>query len=147
MRNSVGVVFGWWRWKYFAWADAEMAGPVWRMIGVTLTKHVFHNGDYSEDSKLGQSYLDHNELVRKVCPPERLLEFKLGSGWQPLCEFLGAEVPEVPYPNINDKEMFVGFHKSMLDRAMLWAAQKVLVGAVSVAVLAGAAWYWQRLRA
>ena len=106
-----------------------------------MTKHVFNNGDYSEDSKVAQHYLDHNELVRKVCPAERLLEFKLGSGWEPLCEFLGKKVPDVPYPNVNDKEMFVGFHKAILDRATLWAAQMVLVYAAPIAVLAGAAWY------
>ena len=117
------------------------------MVGVTLTKLAFCNGDYSENSQLGQRYLEHNQLVRKVCPPERLLEFKLGSGWEPLCEFLGAEVPDVPYPNINDKEMFIGAHKAIMDRATVYAVQKVLACMVPAAVLAGVVWYWQRLGA
>jgi hypothetical protein len=26
----------------------------------------------------------------------------MGSGWGPLCEFLGKEVPEIPYPRSDD---------------------------------------------
>lgn len=119
---------------------------MWRLVGVTLTNLKWSGGDYSEDSKTAQTYLEHNALVRKVCPPERLLEFKLGSGWEPLCEFLGKEVPEGPYPNVNDKNMFIGLHAAILNRATVWAAQKVLVGVVPVGMLAGAAWYWAKLR-
>jgi Sulfotransferase domain len=144
MKNSVGVVFSWRRWKYVAWADSELAAPLWRLIGVTLTNAKWGEGDYSENSTTAQHFLEHNALVRKVCPPERLLNFKLGSGWEPLCEFLGVEVPDVPYPNVNDTEMFVGLHKLILDRATAWAVQKVLAWTVPVGIfVAGAAWYWQ----
>jgi Sulfotransferase domain len=144
MKDSVGEVFSWRRWKYVAWADPDMAGPLYRMVGVTL-KLFWDNGNYSEDSKTKQQYLEHNERVRKVCPPERLLEFKLGSGWEPLCEFLGkGEVPEGPFPKVNDKNMFIMFHKAILDRATIFAVQKVLLGVVPVGIVAGAAWYWQR---
>lgn len=147
MKNSVGEVFSWWRWKYVAWADKELAAPLYQLVGVTLTNLKWGGGDYSENSKTAQHYLEHNALVRKVCPPERLLEFKLGSGWDPLCKFLGTEVPEVPYPNVNDKELFVGLHKAVLDRATVWAAQQVFIWAAPVGMFAaGAAWYWQRLR-
>jgi Sulfotransferase domain len=146
MQNSVGVVFSWWRWRYVAWADNDMAGPLWRLVGVSLTNLCWGGGDYSENSKAAQHYLEHNELVRKVCPPERLLDFKLGSDWKPLCEFLDKEVPDVPYPNVNDKAMFVMFHKAILDRATVWAVRKVLVCAVPTGILAGAVWCWQRLR-
>jgi hypothetical protein len=40
--------------------------------------------------------------MRRLVPRERLLEYKLGSGWKPLCDFLGKEVPEEEFPNIND---------------------------------------------
>lgn len=146
MENSVGEVFSWRRWKYVAWADPELAGPLYNMIGSKLTKMIWGNGDYSENSKTAKHFLEHNERVRKACPPERLLEFKLGSGWEPLCEFLGEEVPDVPYPNVNDKEMFIGLHKAIMDRATVWAAQKVVTWTVPVAAVAGAAWYWTRWR-
>lgn len=45
-------------------------------------------------------YEYHNEQVRKVVPKEDLLEFNVKQGWGPLCEFLGVEVPDVPFPNL-----------------------------------------------
>jgi hypothetical protein len=52
-------------------------------------------------------YKEHYEMIRKVTPKERLLDFKLGDGWEPLCEFLGKEVPKgIEFPRINDKEDF-----------------------------------------
>lgn len=146
MKNAVGEVFSWRRWRYVSWADKELAGPLWHLVGHTLMKHVWDDNNFSDISKAKQHYLEHNELVRKVCPPERLLEFKLGGGWEPLCEFLGAKVPDVPYPNVNDKEMFIGVHKMVLDRATVWAVQKVLALTAPIGVVAGAAWYWRYLR-
>ncbi len=32
--------------------------------------------------------------IRSLVPPERRLEYKMGSGWEPLCTFLGVEVPD-----------------------------------------------------
>lgn len=37
------------------------------------------------------------EVVRSV-PKERLLVFKAQEGWKPLCDFLGVEQPDIPYP-------------------------------------------------
>lgn len=123
-----------------------MAGPLYRLFGVTMTNLIWDKGDYSETSKSAKHYLEHNELVRKVCPPEKLLEFKLGTGWEPLCEFLGKDIPDTPYPNTNDKEMFLMFQRAILDRATVRAVQKVLLCAVPVGMVAGVAWYWERLR-
>jgi hypothetical protein len=50
------------------------------------------------------AYLAHNEEVKRVTPPERLLLFKLDQGWEPLCQFLGKPVPDVPFPRVNDTE-------------------------------------------
>lgn len=34
--------------------------------------------------------------------PDRLLEYELGTGWEPLCKFLGKPVPSVPFPHVNE---------------------------------------------
>ena len=47
-------------------------------------------------------YRDHNEMVRRVTPKERLLEYRMGSGWGPLREFLGKDVPGVEFPRVNE---------------------------------------------
>jgi hypothetical protein len=44
----------------------------------------------------------HNEAVRLRVPPERLLVFDVREGWAPLCDFLGVEAPEEPFPRLNE---------------------------------------------
>ncbi len=31
-----------------------------------------------------------------------LLVYEVKEGWEPLCEFLGVEVPDKPFPRLND---------------------------------------------
>ncbi|KAK0752869.1 hypothetical protein B0T18DRAFT_335703, partial [Schizothecium vesticola] len=47
-------------------------------------------------------YREHYDTVRGLVPPERLLEYQLGDGWSPLCEFVGRPVPDVPFPKVNE---------------------------------------------
>ncbi|KAI6815739.1 hypothetical protein KC367_g5118 [Hortaea werneckii] len=51
-----------------------------------------------------RAYRHHYRDVREFVPRGRLLEFRLQEGWAPLCEFLGREVPDVPFPHLNEKE-------------------------------------------
>ena len=44
----------------------------------------------------------HNEEVQRRVPKERLLVYEVKQGWGPLCEFLGVEVPDKPFPHLND---------------------------------------------
>ncbi len=41
-------------------------------------------------------------MVRRRVPKERLLVFDVKEGWGPLCEFLGVEEPDKPFPHLND---------------------------------------------
>jgi hypothetical protein len=43
----------------------------------------------------------HNERVRKTVPTERLLVFRVQQGWEPLCRFLGVDVPNESFPHVN----------------------------------------------
>jgi Sulfotransferase domain len=49
---------------------------------------------------------EHNEAVRRQIPADRLLEFQVSQGWGPLCDFLGAPVPDEPFPRSNDRREF-----------------------------------------
>jgi hypothetical protein len=42
----------------------------------------------------------HNEAVRRGVPRERLLVWSASEGWEPLCEFFGIPVPDVPFPHL-----------------------------------------------
>ncbi|GLU48426.1 sulfotransferase family protein [Nocardiopsis ansamitocini] len=47
----------------------------------------------------------HNAQVRAAIPADRLLVYELGRGWEPLCRFLGVELPvDEPFPHLNDTE-------------------------------------------
>ncbi|MEU4566958.1 sulfotransferase family protein [Micromonospora sp. NPDC023956] len=48
-------------------------------------------------------YERHNEAVRREVPADRLLEYRVGEGWDPICRFLGVEVPDSPYPHLNER--------------------------------------------
>lgn len=44
--------------------------------------------------------------VRREVPDRRLLEYEVGQGWEPLCDFLGVDVPDEPFPRVNDSQNF-----------------------------------------
>ncbi len=48
----------------------------------------------------------HNAAVRSEVPAERLLVYSVSEGWDPLCKFLGVEVPDTPFPHVNSTEEF-----------------------------------------
>ncbi len=47
------------------------------------------------------AYERHNEEVRLTVPPERLIDWRPGDGWEPICAVLGVAVPEDPFPHEN----------------------------------------------
>lgn len=51
-------------------------------------------------------YLDHNLEVKRLVPPERLYVMQVGEGWDGVCRFLGKDIPNVPYPNLNSTKCF-----------------------------------------
>ena len=61
-------------------------------------------------------YREHNAYVRgKMVEYERnggvlkdkFLEYKVGEGWKPLCDFVGAKVPNESFPHSNQKGSLV----------------------------------------
>jgi hypothetical protein len=49
---------------------------------------------------------EHNESVRAAVDPEKLLVYEVTQGWEPLCEFLEADIPSTPFPRGNDTASF-----------------------------------------
>jgi Sulfotransferase domain len=49
----------------------------------------------------------HNEQVRRDVPADRLLDYEISQGWEPLCAFLGVPIAEgKPFPRLNDATEF-----------------------------------------
>jgi hypothetical protein len=51
-------------------------------------------------------YLAHNEAVKNAFDAKRLLVYEVGSGWEPLCDFLGVSIPDTEFPRVNDRDSF-----------------------------------------
>jgi hypothetical protein len=45
-----------------------------------------------------------NQEIIDSLPPERLLVFHPKQGWEPLCKFLGVDVPDSPFPRVNSRD-------------------------------------------
>jgi len=56
--------------------------------------------------ELAQAFISHNRAVKEAIPPDRLLEFEVKHGWQPLCDFLDVPVPDIDFPRTNHREEF-----------------------------------------
>jgi len=48
----------------------------------------------------------HYDHVRGTAPRDRLLEWRPGDGWEPICSALGLKMPEEPFPRTNTREEY-----------------------------------------
>ena len=63
------------------------------------------------------AYRKHYADIRATVPKERMLEYQLGSGWEPLCKFLGKEVPSVPFPHRNEAATLENAFSAVIAKA------------------------------
>lgn len=68
--------------------------------------YAFYGGDMHDRGFMTDFFRRHTERVVESVPADRLLVFDVKSGWEPLCAFLGVEVPNTPYPRENSTEDF-----------------------------------------
>ena len=87
--------------------DAGKVPPIFREM---LAKTVFADigGDPHDHDACVAAFEAHNARVRAAVPASRLLVYEASQGWEPLCEFLGAPIPEAPFPRENTTDTFVG---------------------------------------
>jgi hypothetical protein len=53
------------------------------------------------------AYRRRYDTVRQMVPTDRLLEIdSKGLDWEPLCAFLGMDVPNQPFPPLNESRVF-----------------------------------------
>ncbi|KAJ3579651.1 hypothetical protein NPX13_g913 [Xylaria arbuscula] len=77
--------------------DAEL---FWFFHGFLTTMfREFYHGSFEKNGKWVKE--EHTAMVRGLTPKEKLLEWKVEDGWEPLCKFLEKDVPQIPFPNGN----------------------------------------------
>lgn len=57
--------------------------------------------DWREAGRAMAGYERHNAEVRAAVAPERLIDWRPGDGWEPICVALGIAVPPGPFPHEN----------------------------------------------
>lgn len=76
-------------------------------------------GRYREKEYAIEVYRQHNQNVIKMVPPERLLQYHVKDGWEPLCEFLVKSVPDEPFPRLNERTDFLASAPDWANRIKL----------------------------
>lgn len=77
--------------------------PLGDMMKGVIFDH-FGGGDIRDRAFMTDWYRKRNQEVIDTLPTERLLVFHPKMGWEPLCEFLGVGVPDVPFPKVNSRD-------------------------------------------
>jgi Sulfotransferase domain len=80
-----------------AWAPGRRFNR--RMLAARFTD------DWSETAAK-EAFLRHNAEVRATIPVDRLVEWRPGDGWAPLCAALRLSVPLEPFPHVNTTDEF-----------------------------------------
>jgi len=93
---------------YMALSDISKAPEqqqAWlRMVTELITQNGIPPG--LDVAGLERAFIAHVEAVKAAVPAEKLLVFQATDGWEPLCAFLDAAVPDEPYPRTNDRAEF-----------------------------------------
>ncbi|KAF6231212.1 hypothetical protein HO173_010544 [Letharia columbiana] len=115
-------------------------------MGRKLLYRYFHANTPDELRQNARSvYKEHYRRIREAAPKGRLLEYRLGEGWGPLCDFLGKDVPEgLPFPRINEAAALKARVREVQwekFKAGGMALGKHLVPAVVIGIAMG---YWYR---
>lgn len=117
--------------------DPRFLGPITRLSYRVLTAFFRSRSRAELRVNAKKVYLEHYELVRRLTPKERLLEFELGAGWEPLCTFLGTAVPRMPFPRGNESAVMREKLRIVMRRGLLTAVRNGLVlglGVLSIVV-------------
>ena len=89
--------------------QARQAGEISSADHEALAMHVVITETFGDDlsrENVLRVYDKHNATVREMVPAQRLLEYDVSEGWEPLCRFLGVDIPDTPFPRTNSTEEF-----------------------------------------
>ena len=117
--------------------DPQLIGPTARLFAYVFRdrKGFFRAGSKRELQQNAKVvYREHYAHVRAITPKERLLNFQLKEGWGPLCEFLGKDVPRVPFPRLHEGDALRERVREFQVRGVLNVVRNLMVGILSIVV-------------
>jgi len=62
--------------------------------------------DWTEREPAIAAYDRHGAQVRRTVARERLIDWRTGDGWEPICAALALPVPDEPFPHVNTAAEF-----------------------------------------
>jgi hypothetical protein len=82
---------------------SSMPGRLYRVTSTMFWDGLF-GGRFTDKDHAIEVYRRRNEEVIASIDPERLLVYEVSQGWEPLCAFLGTDVPAEDFPHANDTQ-------------------------------------------
>ena len=79
-------------------------------------------------------------MIRGLVAKDRLLEWSVEDGWEPLCQFLGKPVPkDEPFPRTNDTGAYQDRVDQLMKELAIGAAKNfaIIAGCLTTLVVAG----------
>ncbi|KAF4454271.1 hypothetical protein F53441_3272 [Fusarium austroafricanum] len=123
MKTLVGVNKSWafyilsWLSKDCFWAWHSYERFLWpglfRALDGNIVTGIGRNGKWV--------YKEHCNMIRGLVPKERLLEWSVEDGWEPLCKFLDKPVPDEPFPHANNQVAYREQEIKLQKRYMMGA--------------------------
>jgi hypothetical protein len=88
----------------------ELVDPAWNeyirlMSRMWAAQGIFTGGEI-RPGQLADAISRYQEQVQRNIPEDRLLVWSVQEGWEPLCGFLGVDVPDAQFPRLNDSKMY-----------------------------------------
>lgn len=129
------------------WLRDDWTRDAWALVNseAAITRNTFFRAfdafwryDFKKNAR--QVVDDHDALVRRLVPKDRLLEYDVTQGWEPLCEFLEVAVPKEEFPSGNDPQNFFKRFAIADHRRRKQSLQTIGAGVALVAVLGAVAW-------
>ncbi|KAF5695076.1 ARCA-like protein [Fusarium denticulatum] len=112
--------WGWHVYERFMWPG------LFRALDGNIETGIARNGKWV--------YKEHCNMIRGLVPKEKLLEWTVEDGWEPLCKFLDKPVPDEPFPHVNKASGWEKHEAEVTKRYLMSALSGVAVlSAVGIA--------------
>jgi hypothetical protein len=100
-------------------AASQRLQPVLDLASRTTFGMDWRSGEELDEDRMVAAYHRHNAAVQAGLPAERLLVFDVRQGWGPLCDFLGVQPPDEPFPHLNDSQFLQENFRRMMTSGEL----------------------------
>ncbi|GAB7323398.1 hypothetical protein MBLNU13_g05857t1 [Cladosporium sp. NU13] len=105
----------------------------WTRPAFKRSWEILFDGDFTNNAKAG--YDRHYEHVRSLVPKDRLLEYYVKDGWEPLCKFLHVDHPGIEFPRGNTTDTLNRRFEAALKLTLKAIARRIAVLAFLVFAL------------